>query len=236
MRCSLDTGGCYSGAVDRNEEVRMFKLWRSSRRAGWLVLVAVAVVAAGGGYAVAAAGSTSVIHACAAKRGGALRLAAKCRTNERPVQWNVRGLPGTSGTNGRNGTNGTNGAPGAPGPGATTFMTTLDQGLSVYTAVKTLDNGLTIEAGCTAGSVSLRIVTTVFTSTIQASGTKNDTGVTSPVDVDQTNAWPVASDASNSDLDVLARDSAAGTKFARIDVHGTHGAPCRFWGMVTPSG
>jgi hypothetical protein len=73
-----------------------------------LALVVVAIVAAGGGWAIAAS-SGGTIHACAKKKGGALRLASKCKKGERTVTWNVQGVPGTNGTNGRNGTNGTNG-------------------------------------------------------------------------------------------------------------------------------
>jgi hypothetical protein len=74
------------------------------------------VLVAGTGWAVAAtSGSAGVIHACAAKRGGALRLAVNCRKHERPVAWNVQGVPGTPGAPGANGGNGTNGAAGPPG-------------------------------------------------------------------------------------------------------------------------
>jgi hypothetical protein len=52
----------------------------------------------GGGLMAAAATSTPVIKACAAKSGGALRLASRCHSNERAVQWNVRGPQGKAGT------------------------------------------------------------------------------------------------------------------------------------------
>jgi hypothetical protein len=85
----------------------MFKRWPTSRPGGWLTIAVVVGLAAGGGWAFAAiTGSSGVIHACAAKRGGALRLAVKCKHNERAISWNMQGIPGN------NGTNGTNGAPG----------------------------------------------------------------------------------------------------------------------------
>jgi hypothetical protein len=97
----------------------MFNQWRASRRGGRLVIVAVVALPAGGGYAFAATTSNGVIRACAAKRGGALRAARKCRKSERAVLWNMRGVPGKNGTNGSNGTNGTNGTNGASGPSDT---------------------------------------------------------------------------------------------------------------------
>lgn len=91
----------------------MFNRWRIS---GWSTVVVVAVLAAGGGWAFAAStNKQGVLHACAAKQGGALRLAHKCRKSERAVSWNIHGVPGAPGTNGASGTNGTNGSPGAPG-------------------------------------------------------------------------------------------------------------------------
>lgn len=92
----------------------MLNGWRISRKAGRSILVMLGLVVAGSGWAFAAtAASNKVIHACAAKRGGALRLAGKCSKTERAVTWNVQGVPGKNGFNGTNGTNGTDGAPGA---------------------------------------------------------------------------------------------------------------------------
>ncbi len=68
------------------------------------------VLAAGAGWAVAVTTSGGVIHACAATRGGALRLSATCHRRERPIAWNIQGVPGT---------NGLNGAPGAAGAAGT---------------------------------------------------------------------------------------------------------------------
>ena len=64
------------------------------------LLAAVAVaVSAGAGWAVAAATSTGgVIHACAAKSGGALRLSLTCSQSERAVAWDLQGAPGPPGT------------------------------------------------------------------------------------------------------------------------------------------
>ena len=77
-----------------------------------------ALVLAASGFAIAATGSNGVINACAAKRGGALRVAKKCRHTENRVSWNRQGPAGAAGQNGQNGqpgTNGQNGQDGQPG-------------------------------------------------------------------------------------------------------------------------
>jgi hypothetical protein len=89
---------------------------RGARRLGRLALTLSVVVAAGGGWALAATTAPAgVIHACAAKQGGVLRLSVTCNRRERAVTWNVQGVPGTNGTSGNNGTNGADGANGSPG-------------------------------------------------------------------------------------------------------------------------
>jgi hypothetical protein len=85
-----------------------------TRRAQIFVLAALLLLTAAG-WAVAATNGSGVIHACAATRGGALRLAVSCRKHERAVAWNVQGVPGKDGSNGIDGTNGSSGAPGATG-------------------------------------------------------------------------------------------------------------------------
>jgi hypothetical protein len=79
------------------------------------------------GYAIAqstTSATTKTLKACAKKKGGALRLASKCKKSERRVTWSAKGPQGTAGArgavgpagaagaNGSNGTNGTNGANG----------------------------------------------------------------------------------------------------------------------------
>lgn len=87
-----------------------------SRRAWAASVIAAAVMAllAGGTYALAASGGT--IRACAKKSGGALRIAATCKTNERRVTWNVRGLQGIQGPKGVTGPKGDTGPRGDTGP------------------------------------------------------------------------------------------------------------------------
>src|SRR4051794_8501757 len=76
--------------------------------------------------AVGAVGGAGTIHACVAKRGGALKIKATCGKRERALTWNVtgpagpagaRGATGPAGPAGAPGTNGTNGAKGDAGNG-----------------------------------------------------------------------------------------------------------------------
>jgi hypothetical protein len=75
-----------------------------------------AVFLAAGGVAWAASGiSGNTIHGCYKKRGGALRIAAHCRRNEKGVSWSKVGPPGPRGATGRTGKTGATGAAGAAG-------------------------------------------------------------------------------------------------------------------------
>jgi hypothetical protein len=88
------------------------------RKATWLILALAVTLAAGAGWAFAITSSSpEVIHACAAKRNGSLRLATACNRHERAVSWNVRGIPGAPGGNGSDGINGLTGAQGPAGTG-----------------------------------------------------------------------------------------------------------------------
>jgi hypothetical protein len=98
-------------------------------RRRWLLLLALPL-ALGTGVAVAAHGSSGkrtdgVIHACAKKRGGHLRVVSAgqlCRKAEVALSWNVRGpegppgLPGPAGPAGATGPAGPAGAVGPAGP------------------------------------------------------------------------------------------------------------------------
>jgi hypothetical protein len=63
----------------------------------------------GGAWAATSRGSRT-IHACSARRGGALRIAKRCSHREKSVTWNKAGKPGAAGLPGHDG------APGAIGP------------------------------------------------------------------------------------------------------------------------
>jgi len=78
-----------------------------------IACVGVAVVA-GRGWALDAPNG-GVIHACASKKTGALRLGRACRRSEDAVSWNAAGPAGPAGPQGASGPQGLEGAAGAPG-------------------------------------------------------------------------------------------------------------------------
>ena len=90
-----------------------------------MAVALVALVAASSGFAWAATASGPVIRACADKKSGALRLAAKCSRGERSVSWNkvgpkgAAGAAGAAGAQGAPGPAGSAGAAGPQGPGGT---------------------------------------------------------------------------------------------------------------------
>jgi Collagen triple helix repeat (20 copies) len=87
--------------------------------ANLMATVAVFIALGGGAYAVTALPSgSSVIYACAKKKGGALRMvkkAKRCKRSERKISWNARGSAGVSGSRGATGSAGPAGAPGSAG-------------------------------------------------------------------------------------------------------------------------
>lgn len=75
---------------------------RAWRRLGALVL-GLAVLTAGAHATLRATASDGVISACRNKSTGVLRVPAtgsSCRSDEQPLQWNIRGLPGPTGPQG----------------------------------------------------------------------------------------------------------------------------------------
>jgi hypothetical protein len=70
----------------------------------------VAIGQSGGG------GSSRTVTACVKKRGGAMRMAKRCRSTERKVTWNRQGPAGPAGRAGYDGVAGAQGIPGPPGP------------------------------------------------------------------------------------------------------------------------
>jgi hypothetical protein len=64
-------------------------------------LVATSLTAAT--MAMAESRSTNTLHACAARKGGDLRLAARCRSSERAVSWSITGPRGPRGVTGATG-------------------------------------------------------------------------------------------------------------------------------------
>jgi len=75
---------------------------RTWRRLGALTL-GLAVMTAGAQAALRATAADSIISACRNKSTGVLRVPASgtsCRSDEQPLQWNIRGLPGPTGPQG----------------------------------------------------------------------------------------------------------------------------------------
>jgi hypothetical protein len=223
------------------------KRWIRERRTFSTVMGTGAILVALGGGALAAAGgvpdSGGVFHGCVSKRSGALRVvrrSSECRRAKRrhhhlvnpgefAIAWNQQGRQGDQGPQGQQG------EPGPQGPGATTFTATLPQGTTNGT-VEALSNGLTVIGTCTNGpaNVVLSIKTTSETNTLQASGTGTNGAGVFRVDQDGAPSIGFVQDTAQVDMDVIARDTMVGT-FDRIDVHGSFGVPCKFWGMIVPS-
>jgi hypothetical protein len=89
--------------------------------------VVAAVLFGAGGVAVAAtsSGSRAVIHACASRTTGALRIrhGRSCGSGARAVTWNRRGQAGPAGATGATGPRGATGATGARGAAGATGAT-----------------------------------------------------------------------------------------------------------------
>jgi hypothetical protein len=86
-----------------------------SRVAGYLAVAVAGTLIGAGGLALAASGR-GVIHACAGKKTGALRISAHCKPKkERAISWNVRGPQGLSGPIGATGARGPQGQKGDTG-------------------------------------------------------------------------------------------------------------------------
>jgi hypothetical protein len=125
-------------------------------------LAIVLLVAVSGGLAIAATSpGGSVIGACANKKTGALRLAGKCRRNERSIHWNQIGPHGPSGPAGPTGANGTpggagqTGLTGPQGPGATPIVSSVTGPRTPF-PIATV-GPWTVYASCTVG-VSVNIL------------------------------------------------------------------------------
>jgi hypothetical protein len=144
-------------------------------------------------------------------------------------------LTGAKGDQGPLGPTGPRGSRGPAGPGATSFATTLSQGTTLAT-LATTSTGLTVQGSCLTGpsTVVLRIKTTSGANNIQVSGTENFATTVSVQDADNSPGAVQTADTNNADFDVVARDKTIGP-FARLDIHGHFGAPCTYWGMITPS-
>ncbi len=198
-----------------------------------------------GSFAYASTAGESLIRACANRKTGILRIANRCKRNEKRVTWNsigptghtgLRGLPGArgfSGPQGPTGATGATGPQGPAGPGATSFTASIENGKPGAT-IATLPNGVSIVGSC-LGEVTGHFVTNAG-GALQTSGMSiinNPPGTIAPF---ETNAGTerTLTATGNINFDGLIRDSNAG-KFAHLDIHGIFGPSCTFWGMYIPS-
>jgi hypothetical protein len=226
----------------------------SLTRSPAMALAFLMLLATTGALAVAASSSNPVIRACANKKTGALRIANRCRRNERRISWNqtgpqgasgLRGFTGPKGSTGARGSTGVTGATGAAGPegpsgpGARTFTTTVAQETSGVT-VANLGNGAIVKASCNGSLKTVELdLETPSGEHAQVSGTYSQGAAPGSVGIDNNASGKLLSGTS-ADFDGLARDSTTGGKFAHVDVHGQFvavpaGAPCDVWGMILPS-
>jgi hypothetical protein len=211
----------------------------------------------GGAYAAVSSipGADGVIHGCYQKGRGNLRLVPahkKCARSEKAIAFSqrgpqglpgaqgvrgvqgFRGIVGSAGASGAAGTPGARGEQGPPGPGASTFTSTLAQG-SGNVALATLSNGITVYGTCGFGNVIVDLETTDGSNNFQGSGIEISSGSLTSVQVNEGNTGFGSNNSTESDVEAMARDTKVG-KLARIDVHGSSGSPCTFWGMIIPSG
>jgi hypothetical protein len=84
----------------------MNRKWRPSRRSGGIFAFALVVVAAGATMTLATLSTDGVISACRNKSTGVLRVpntGTSCKSDEQPLQWNIRGVAGPPGPTGPQG-------------------------------------------------------------------------------------------------------------------------------------
>ena len=103
-----------SAFVHFEEEVTV--LTRTKKLAIALTTAGLLVVG-GTSFAVGAATSSQTVNACYATKTGNLRYlkAGSCKSGEKKIAWNVKGVKGSTGTRGKTGATGAAGAPGADG-------------------------------------------------------------------------------------------------------------------------
>jgi hypothetical protein len=162
---------------------------RGHLTAGRLGLIVVLVAVMSGVAAAASSGGGAVIHACANKRTGVLRIitpgrkgsAGRCAKSERALSWNTQGIRGPTGPAGATGAQGPQGVPGPaggkgsqgnPGPGANETSYTLAVGQTQplgtfgpfdFTAVCELSSGETANTLNETNSSLLTVDETDFT-------------------------------------------------------------------------
>ena len=130
-------------------------------RAAALCVLAIAVIAGTAGAALDAVLTADVINACRNKASGALRVPAAgvtCKSDEQPLQWNVRGVAGPAGPAGPAGAQGPVGAEGPLGPSGPRGATgaTGPQGPAGPASVEALRNSTCVTAAGVYGVLTVR--------------------------------------------------------------------------------
>jgi hypothetical protein len=219
--------------------------------------IAALLLLAGGLSLAMALSAGPVIRACANKKSGALRVAKRCRRNERRISWDQlgpqgpRGHTGQRGTTGARGATGASGATGQPGtggpqgpagPGAKSFSVTMPAESGEATLATDGASGVVVKGLCASTSANLILTTASGASSLQASGSVANAAdpTVKRVDIDGSGSQLSAESAAggDGDIDAIAR-SATSPVFAHFILHvhlEAERGPCLVWGVVTPSG
>ncbi len=212
---------------------------RSLSKSAAALGVAALLLAGGGAYALASS-TGGTISVCVKHNGGALYEAKKCAKHDQRLSWNKQGpvgATGRTGATGATGLQGPKGDTGPQGPGAVSFATTLPNP-TAFGAIATLPNGMLLEAGCSGGKVDVGVERSPSQVGFQASGTwSNDpSGTVTPVTVDSPSGLGVnTGPGGTTDTEIDWVVGVPGGKYVKVDIHGTQGSPCSFWGMIIPS-
>jgi hypothetical protein len=185
-----------------------------------VLLGSMVFVCAIAGYAIAGSMSATPkkIQACSKKKGGALRIAKKCRKGERRLTWSVtgqqgsRGAAGPQGQSGANGTNGTSGTSGTNGTNGTNGNSTGETYFSSAGAGSNFGGGGTCDATPSGPSITFSAPSGSYAQ-VMASTTSQRTGGTSNtvcVRVDGTDVQFSSSNSLAADTRYLQQGSAAG--------------------------
>jgi hypothetical protein len=212
-------------------------MWRLSKAAA--ALGAAALLLAGGAAYALASSSGGTITVCIKHGAGTLYKAKKCAKRDNKLSWNKQGSAGATGSTGATGASGPQGPkgdPGPQGPGAITIATTLPLGTS-FTTIGTLPNGMLLMGGCSGGKVDVGVERSSTQVGFQATGTwSNDGGTVTEASADSPSGLGINTGpggTNHTEIDWVV--GVPGGKYNRLDIHGTQGSPCSFWGMVTPS-
>jgi len=190
-------------------------------------VVAVALLVCGiSGYAIAQSGSATGkrIKACSKKKGGALRVARRCRRGERRVTWSRAGVPGPTGPQGAAGPagpvgpRGPAGATGAPGSDGTNGIDGTSTGETLFASAGAGTNFGTGQCVATPSgpSVTFDAPSGSYIQVMASAGMQRTGGTSNEVclSVDATNVVIMQSSSLVVDTRYLQQGTTAGTTTA----------------------